>query len=114
MPTDKTSSSAILVSESIESKPLEPLAAPVPPVKSSSPFLTETGEPRYWIIYYRYGNIPLAQKGFRFDGKLEQAIIRARKHCEIMQLTFLLVRPLIVDLDWQETQFIQGKYGGRE
>ena len=85
----------------------EQLAVAVP--KTKSPFLTIDGAPKYWILYYRYGNIPMLQKGFRFEGDTRGAIMRARKHCEVLKLKYILVRPMVVDLDYQENQFLMNK-----
>ena len=75
----------------------------------ASPFLSPEGQPRYWNLYYRYGNIPQVVKAFRLDGTTKDAILRARKHCEIMGFKYILVRPMVVDLDFQEEQFIRNK-----
>jgi hypothetical protein len=45
-----------------------------------------------------------------FDGNLQDATTRARKHCEMMKYRYVFVRPMIVDLDYQEELYIAGKY----
>lgn len=72
--------------------------------------LGEEKEPRLWTLYYRYGNVPQMVKSFAYDGSLQQAVIRARKHCDILNIRFICVRPLLVDLDYQEKAFLEGKY----
>ena len=70
------------------------------PVKSSLPGLPE--ETRYYIMSYRYGNIPHLTKVFPFKGGLRDAIKRAQMHCTVMNYRHILTRPFIVDLDEQE------------
>ena len=72
--------------------------------------LTKEKEPRFWTLWYRFGTVPIATKSFQFDGNLEQATIRARKHCEIMRYRYVFVRPMMVDLEYQESLYIAGKY----
>ncbi len=67
-------------------------------------------EPRFWTLWYRFGTVPIATKSFIFDGNLQEATTRARKHCEIMKYRYVFVKPMIVDLDYQEELFIAGKY----
>jgi len=67
-------------------------------------------EARFWTLWYRFGTIPVATKSFIFDGNLQDATMRARKHCEVMKYRYIFVRPMIVDLDYQEELFIAGKY----
>lgn len=82
----------------------------LPEIKSPFIYAKESGEPRTWTLYYRYGNVPQMTKSFYFEGDLQSAIIRARKHCDIINVKFICVRPLLVDLDFQEKAFLNGKY----
>jgi hypothetical protein len=79
------------------------------PVKTKTAFFNEKGYPRTWTLTYRYGN-QISVKNFVFDGTLPEAMHRGRSHCEIMNLRFIIVRPLFVDLDYQEKAYLDGKY----
>lgn len=68
------------------------------------------GETRIWTLYYMYGSSSPISKLFTFDGNLQDATVRGRKHCSIMRYKFVRVRPALVDLDHQEEQFIRGAY----
>lgn len=83
---------------------------PGPALGKKTKFYSESREPRIWTLYYRYGNIPQITKGFELDGSLHDAIMRGRTHCEKMGYIFLLVRPMLVDLDYQENSYSQGEY----
>ena len=72
--------------------------------------IAKDGAPRYWILYYRFGNVPQLTKGFRLDGGIQEAINRGRKHCDLMDYKFLLVRPMVVNLDYQERLREEGKW----
>lgn len=77
--------------------------------KLKTPFLTPDGHPKAWTLHYRYGNIVSIAKNFMMEGHIRDVIVRARKHCELMGYKFLVVRPMMVDLDHQETQYIKSK-----
>jgi len=79
-----------------------------------SDLINENGHPCYWMLYYRYGNIPQLIKGFKFDGTLAEATIRGRQHCKVMNYLYHCVRPLVVDLDYQETQYLSHQLLGTE
>lgn len=55
-----------------------------------------------YILFYRVGNQPNCQKGFRFAGNIYEANIRAKKHCELMNYRFIFVRPFFNDFDADE------------
>jgi hypothetical protein len=56
-----------------------------------------------YVLYYRQGANPsYMQKWFEFSGNLTEAINRGRKHCEIMNMRFLSVRPFLSDLETEE------------
>jgi len=44
----------------------------------------------------------MKSKNFPFNGNLKGAMDRAREHCKAMGIRFVLVNPLIVDLEYQE------------
>lgn len=95
----------------IDKLPLTKVSDGVPnEIKITTKLLGEEKEPRLWTLYYRYGNVPQMVKSFAYDGSLQQAVIRARKHCDILNIRFICVRPLLVDLDYQEKAFLEGKY----
>lgn len=56
---------------------------------------------RYFKLVYFQGT-KQDDKIFPFNGGLRDAITRGRKHCEVMNYRFGVVKPAIVDLDHQE------------
>jgi hypothetical protein len=57
---------------------------------------------RFYTLVYRRG-AQVKEKNFPFAGKLDGAIQRGREHCRKMgNIRFVVVRPFIVDLDYQE------------
>jgi hypothetical protein len=56
---------------------------------------------RLFTLHYRQGAV-MKQKNFPYTGNLKQAMDRAREHCKVMGIRFVLVNPLIVDLEYQE------------
>lgn len=56
---------------------------------------------RLYTLKYRSGG-RVFDKNFPFKGNLKQAIDRAREHCRAMGIIFILVNPLVVDLEYQE------------
>jgi len=56
---------------------------------------------RLYTLRYRKG-AQLLSKNFPFKGPLGAAMERAREHCKIMGVRFVLVNPLVVDLEYQE------------
>lgn len=73
-------------------------------------FFNESGEPRTWTLFYRFGNRPVIEKHFFFDGDLMAARKRGIQHCDVMGYIFIFVRPFIVDLTYQESMKVAGKY----
>ena len=67
-----------------------------------------TVKDRAYRLQYRYknrfglGNGKVQEKVFWFKGDLKDAIIRVRKHCGVMDYTYIYCSPFIVDLDSQE------------
>lgn len=61
----------------------------------------EVRERFYTLVYRRGGQVK--EKNFPFKGELKDAIQRGRDHCKVMgNIRFVIVRPLVVDLDYQE------------
>lgn len=85
----------------------------IPAIKKDV-FLSEMREPRFWTLYYRHSNIPQLTKGFKFEGSLAQAIRRGKDHCEKMGYLFICVRPMIVDLDYQEIVYARSQVESSE
>jgi len=66
-----------------------------------SPALDDNRERFYTLVYRRGAQVK--EKNFPFAGKLDGAIARGREHCKKMKtIRFVVVRPFIVDLDYQE------------
>ena len=61
-------------------------------------FKEPTGIP--YILFYRQGSNPHPQFFFFFhpSDKIRDVVDRIKKHCEMMNLRFVNVRPAIVDL----------------
>lgn len=78
-------------------------------IKKKNLFFND-GEPRIWTLYYMYGSSSPISKQFTFDGNLQEAMMRGRKHCSVMRYRFVRVRPALVDLDHQEEMFLRGAY----
>lgn len=56
-----------------------------------------------YTLYYRQGMNPHPlQKNFYFEGDLHSAIVRSRKHCELMGIKFISVRPFLSNIDEEE------------
>ena len=65
----------------------------------------DDGEEMYhnlWTLYYRQGSNPSLTKNFALNGTLKDAQQRGMAHCTIMGLTFIFVKPLIIDLQAEE------------
>lgn len=75
-------------------------SAPAPSTTTLNPLTRE----RHYILYFMHksGRAIPETKIFPFKGSLDQAVVRGRDHCEIMNYKFLRVRPFIVDLEDQE------------
>lgn len=63
---------------------------------------------RIYRLYYRQGT-EMKEKHFEFQGNLKEATERARKHCEVMGIRFIWVRPFIVHLEHQEEMKLKGE-----
>jgi hypothetical protein len=59
-----------------------------------------------WTMYYRQAMNANLSKNFYCDGGLQKARMRAEKHCKILNLKFIFVRPLISNLDFEEAQHL--------
>jgi hypothetical protein len=59
-----------------------------------------------YILYYRQGSNPHPQFFIFFhkSDKIREVVDRIKKHCEMMNLRFVNVRPAIVDLDEAEAK----------
>jgi hypothetical protein len=69
-----------------------------------------TKRSRAYILEYRHknrfsgtANGRTLKKVFWFDGQQKEAIIEARRHCEVMDYIFIYCEPFIVDLRAQES-----------
>lgn len=60
--------------------------------------------PKAYILYYRTGNNPHPQFFIFFHPSpdFRKVVERIKRHCELMNLRFITVRPMIVDLDEAE------------
>jgi hypothetical protein len=69
-----------------------------------------------YILYYRQGNNPYPQFFvFNFPStQIREVVERAKRHCELMQLRFVNVRPFVVDLDEVETKAFGNTATGTE
>ena len=61
-------------------------------------------EQHQYTLYYRQGNNPHPQQlTFMLNSpKLQDAVRRAQRHCEVMNYRFVSVKPTVVDLDREE------------
>jgi len=55
-------------------------------------------------MHYRHGMNSKLEKIFMFNGELFEARKRAEKHCEIMGYKLIWVRPLVINLEAEESQ----------
>jgi hypothetical protein len=57
-----------------------------------------------YILFYRQGNNPNPQffMFYHHSREIRKVVERIKKHCELMNLRFVNVRPFIVDLDEAE------------
>ena len=71
-----------------------------------------------YILYYRQGSNPHPQFFIFFHksppGKIRDVVDRIKKHCELMNLRFVNVRPAIVDLDEAEAKAYGGSLAAQE
>ena len=67
--------------------------------------LKENGKVPY-ILFYRQGNNPHPQffMFYHHSHEIRKVVERIKKHCELMNLRFVNVRPFIVDLDEAEAK----------
>ena len=77
------------------------------PVSTAVPTPKVPGTPvespeEVYLLYYRHGMNPQCVKGFKHAGGLKSAIIRAQKHCLLMNYRYIFVRPLICNLEDEE------------
>ena len=63
-----------------------------------------------YMLYYRQGNNPFPQFFvFHHESQdIRRVVERAKKHCELMNLRFVNVKPFVVDLDEAETKAFGG------
>ena len=59
-----------------------------------------------YILFYRQGNNPNPQffMFYHHSREIRKVVERIKKHCELMNLRFVNVRPFIVDLDEAEAK----------
>ena len=64
-----------------------------------------------FTLYYRKGSsvqtinfAVLNTENLPIKEFFTKAIERGRKHCELMRFAFIQVRPLVTDLDWEESK----------
>jgi hypothetical protein len=59
-----------------------------------------------YLLFYRQGNNPNPQffVFFHPSHEIRQVVDRIKKHCELMNLRFVNVRPFVVDLDATEAK----------
>ncbi len=59
-----------------------------------------------YILFYRQGNNPYPQLFvfYHHSHEIRKVVERIKKHCELMNLRFVNVRPFIVDLDEAEAK----------
>lgn len=56
-----------------------------------------------YTLYFRHGMNANCSKGFYFNGDIRAAIQRAMKHCDAMGYKYVFVRPLVADIDSEES-----------
>ena len=59
-----------------------------------------------YILFYRQGNNPNPQffMFYHHSHEIRKVVERIKKHCELMNLRFVNVRPFVVDLDESEAK----------
>ncbi len=67
-----------------------------------------------YILFYRQGNNPHPQFFIFFhpSPEIRKVVDRIKKHCELMNLRFVNVRPFVVDLDEAESKAYGGSPAG--
>lgn len=66
-----------------------------------------------YVLYYREGQNPHPQmKYFNLKGEFRNVINRVKRHCELMHMRFINVRPFLSDLQEDEKRI--GRYEGAE
>jgi hypothetical protein len=71
-------------------------------IKSPSDYMGEEFSNRSYTIFFRQGNNPQGSKNFIFTGSFRDAMVRARAHCDKMGYRFILLRPMLADLELDE------------
>lgn len=72
-------------------------------VKPGIPEEATKAKPRLFTLTYRQGINPHPMmKNFEFIGDIHDAVRRAKRHCEVMNMVFIRVTPFIADLDFEE------------
>src|ERR1035437_5665139 len=66
-----------------------------------------------YILFYRQGNNPNPQffMFYHHSNEIRKVLERIKKHCELMNLRFVNVRPFVVDLDATEAKFLGSGVG---
>ncbi len=67
-----------------------------------------------YILFYRQGSNPHPQffMFYHESGEIRKVVDRIKKHCELMNLRFVNVRPFVVDLDESENKQLGQSDGG--
>jgi hypothetical protein len=67
-----------------------------------------------YILYYRQGNNPHPQffMFYHESHDIRKVVDRIKKHCELMNLRFVNVRPFIVDLNEAEAKIVGASEAG--
>ena len=72
--------------------------------------MQETTTQTPYLLYYRQGSNPHPQFFLFYHsqppGDMRPVVERIKKHCEIMNLRFVNVRPFIIDLDLAEQKIL--------
>ena len=95
-----------------------PSLNPIPPSSSLSSLGSGPGKSKgdlkfgdfsnLYVMYYRHGMNANLTKGFYCSGDIAVAIQKARDHCKIMGYRYIFVRPLIVDIEAEESYKLRG------
>lgn len=65
-----------------------------------------------YLMFYRHGMNANLTKGFYCEGNLLDARKRAEKHCKIMNYKYIFVRPMVCNLEEEESYKLNGAAEG--
>jgi len=81
-----------------------------PQLSTTTPQIQSAPRTSQFTLFFRVGANPYPQSvNFNFSGTFRDAIVRAQKHCEIMNYRFVSVRPAIIDMDEVEKHHLGDK-----